>query len=356
MCYRILVINPGATSTKVALYEGENPLFNEVVRHSGEELSKFKTYLEQHSFRRGVILKLLAQKGVRLEELDAVVGRGGPFKPLVSGTYQVNKPMLDDIKGGRVQAEHVSNIGAILADEIAKSQDIPAFIVDPVSVDEFEPVARLSGLPELERKCLSHALNLKMVAKKYSRSIGKPYEELHLIVVHLGGGISVSAHKRGKMVDVNNANDGGPFSPQRTGSLPVTGLVKLCYEGKYNLQEMIAKLIKKGGLLAYLGTDNLKEVIERIKNGDSRAKLCLEAMAYQIAKEIGAMATVLRGKVDAIIITGGMANSQLLLDWIKERVKFISQIVVYPGEDEMEALAMGALRVLRGEEEAKEYS
>lgn len=356
MSYRILVINPGATSTKVALYEDETPIFVEIIRHSGEELNRFETYLDQHSFRREVILKLLAKKGVKPEKLDVVVGRGGPFKPLVSGTYRVNEPMLDDISKGRVQAEHISNIGAVLADEIARPYGLPALVVDPVSVDEFDPVARISGLPELKRKCLSHALNLKMVAKKYSRSVGKPYEELNLIVVHLGGGISVTAHQRGRMVDVNNANDAGPFSPQRTGSLPVTGLAKLCYEGGYTLPEMISKLIKKGGLLAYLGTDNLEEITQRIDNGDSRAKLCLEAMAYQIAKEIGAMATVLKGMVDAVIITGGMAHSQLLLDWIKERITFISEVVVYPGEDEMEALALGALRVLRGEEEAKEYS
>jgi len=355
MNYRILVINPGATSTKVALYEEEEPIFVEVIRHSGEELSRFSTYMDQQGFRREVILKLLAEKGVKFEELDVVVGRGGPFKPLVSGTYRVNKPMLDDIREGRVQAEHISNIGAVLADEIARPYGLPAFIVDPVSVDEFDPVARISGLPELERKCLSHALNLKMVAKKYARSIGRPYEELNLIVVHLGGGISVTAHLKGRMVDVNNANDGGPFSPQRTGSLPVTGLVRLCYEGGYTLSEMMTKLIKKGGLLAYLGTDDLEKITQRIERGDPQAELCLEAMAYQIAKEIGAMAAVLKGRVEAIIITGGMAHSQLLLNLIKLRIAFISQIIVYPGEDEMEALALGALRVLRGEEEAKEY-
>ena len=249
MNYRILVINPGATSTKVALYEDEAPVFVEVIRHSGEELSRFSTYMDQQDFRREVILKLLAEKGVKFEELDVVVGRGGPFKPLVSGTYRVNKPMLDDIREGRVQAEHISNIGAVLADEIARPYGLPAFIVDPVSVDEFDPVARISGLPELERKCLSHALNLKMVAKKYARSIGRPYEELNLIVVHLGGGISVTAHLKGRMIDVNNANDGGPFSPQRTGSLPVTGLVRLCYEGGYTLSEMMTKLIKKLSLI-----------------------------------------------------------------------------------------------------------
>jgi butyrate kinase len=355
MSYKILVINPGATSTKVALYEDNSPIFREVIKHSGEQLSRSDTYLAQHSLRREVILKLLAQKGVQVKDLDVVVGRGGPFKPLGSGTYRVNDVMLEDIRKGRVQAEHISNIGALLADEIARPHGLPAFVVDPVSVDEFDPVARISGLPELERKCLSHALNLKMVAKKYSRSIGKPYDELNLIVVHLGGGISVTAHLRGRMVDVNNANDGGPFSPQRTGSLPVTGLAKLCYKGGYSFSEMISKLIKRGGLLAYLGTDNLEEVTRRIEDGDSKARLILEAMAYQIAKEIGAMATVLKGRVDAIIITGGMAYSQLLLGWIKERIAFISKVVIYPGEDEMEALALGALGVLRGEEEAKKY-
>jgi len=283
------------------------------------------------------------------------VGRGGPFKPLESGSYIVNEKMLSDVKAGNVQADHPSNLGALIAHEITKDTSVPAFIVDPVSVDEFPPVARISGLPQLERKSLGHALNIKMVARKAALELGKKYEELNLIILHLGSGISVSSHLKGKMIDVNNANDMGPFSPQRTGALPVTGLAKLCFSGKYTQPEMYNLLTKKGGLWAYLGTDNVEEVERKIDRGDQKAKLIYEAMVYQIAKEIGAMATTLDGKVDTIVLTGGIANSKRLVNIITNKVKFIARVLVFPGEDEMEALTLGALRVLSGEESPKEY-
>jgi len=355
MRFKILSINPGATSTKVATYEDKNPLRVEVLRHSSDELKAYLQTLDQLDYRKNIIMKFLQRNNLKIIDLSAVVGRGGAFKPLSSGTYRVSQRMLSDIKSGNVQADHVSNLGALLAYELTKDANIPAFIVDPVSVDEFPSIARISGIPELERKSLSHALNIKMVARKAALELGKKYQELNLIIIHLGSGISVSSHLKGQMIDVNNANDGGPFSPQRCGSLPVTGLAKLCFSGKYTYAEMYDKITKKGGLLAYLGTDDIKEVERRIDSGDENTNLIYQAMVYQISKEIGAMATTLSGKVDAIVLTGGIAHSQRLINMIKQRVEFLSKVLVFPGEDEMEALTLGALRVLTGEEKEKEY-
>jgi len=355
MGFKILSINPGATSTKVAIYEDNNPVIVEVLRHSPEELKAYPKTLDQLGYRKNIVVKFLQKNNLKVTDLSAVVGRGGPFKPLSSGTYRISQRMLSDIRSGNVQADHVSNLGALIANELTRDTNIPAFIVDPVSVDEFPPLARISGMPELERRSLSHALNIKMVARKASSELGKKYEELNLVIVHLGSGISVSSHLKGQMIDVNNANDGGPFSPQRCGSLPATGLARLCFTGKFTYAEMYNKITKKGGLLAYLGTDNVEEIEKRIDSGDEKAKLVYEAMVYQIAKEIGAMATTLSGKVDAIVLTGGIAHSQKLVNMIKERVEFISKVLVFPGEDEMEALTLGALRVLTGEEKEKEY-
>jgi len=354
MGFKILSINPGGGSTKVALYEDAQALIVEVIRHSQQDLSHLKKTIDQLNYRRDLVLKFLERNHIKIEELSAVVGRGGPFKALPSGTYYVNQRMLEDVKLGNVQADHVSNLGCLIASELAKGT-VPAFIVDPVSVDEFPPIARISGLPELPRKSLSHALNIKMVARKAALEIDRKYEELNLIIVHLGTGISVTSHLKGQMIDVNNANDGGPLSPQRVGNLPVTGLAKLCLSGKYTYPDIYDKLTKKGGLLAHLGTDDVEEIEKRIDRGDEKARLVYQAMVYQIAKEIGAMATTLYGKVDAIVLTGGIAHSERLVNLIKERVKFLSSVLVFPGEDEMEALTLGALRVLSGEEKAKEY-
>jgi butyrate kinase len=355
MKHKILSINPGATSTKVAIYEDEKPIKVETIRHNPEDLSSFEKTIDQLAYREKFVLKFLEENKIDIKNLSAVVGRGGPFKPLLSGTYRVNQRMLSDVKSGKVQADHVSNLGCLLAFDLTKGTDIPAFIVDPVSVDEFPPVARISGLPELPRKSLSHALNIKMVARKAAKRLSKKYEKLNLIIVHLGSGISVTSHEKGKMIDVNNANDGGPFSPQRVGSIPVTGLAKICLSGKYTYPQIYERLTKKGGLSAHLGTDNLEEVEKRIAKGDEKAGLVYEAMVYQIAKEIGAMATTLSGEIDAIVLTGGMAYSKNFVKKIKNKVKFLTPVLVFPGEDEMEALTRGALRVLRGEEKAKEY-
>ncbi len=366
---RILTINPGSTSTKVALYEDEHPLFVETIHHSAEEIAAFPRIADQYAFRRDAVLSLLDEHGIRLNSLNAVVGRGGLLRPIPSGTYLINEKMLDELRpepdeGLRhpQEREHASNLGALIADEIARRAGIPAFIVDPVCVDEFDEIARISGLPEIERRSLSHALNLKAAARRAAGELGKGYDEVNLVVAHLGGGISVSTHRRGRMVDVNQALDGtGPFAPERAGGLPVGDVVRLAYsvpphdDAHYTYEEMIKKISGRGGLVAHLGTNDARLVERRIKDGDEHARLIYEAMAYQIAKEIGLMATVLKGDVDAIVLTGGMARSDLLVGWIVERVEWIAPVMIYPGEDEMLAMDQGALRVLRGQEEARDY-
>ena len=360
--HRLLVINPGSTSTKVAVYEDEQPLFVKTLRHDSQELAAFPHILDQYEFRLKAVLDLLDSRGVPLATLSAVVARGGLLRPIASGTYTVNEKMLAELTRRDAERQHASGLGAPLADEIARRAGIPAYIVDPVCVDEFDQVARISGLPEIERKSLSHALNLKAVARHAAEDLSRPYSDLNLVVVHLGGGISVTAHRHGRMVDVNQALDGtGPFAPERAGGLPVGDVVRMCfgvhpYEGlDLTYKQMFRKLAGQGGLVAHLGTNDAVEVEARIKAGDAHALLVYEAMAYQISKEIGAMATVLKGKVDAIILTGGLAHSEMLSGWIRERVSWIAPLLIYPGEDEMLALAQGALRVLRGEERARSY-
>lgn len=353
--YRLLIINPGSTSTKIAIFENENPILVETLRHQADELAQYKTIFDQYSFREDAILKILKQKNVNLKDLDAIIGRGGMLKPIEGGTYAVNDLMLKDLKIG-YQGQHASNLGGILAYEIASEFGIPSFIVDPVVVDELQDVARISGMPEINRRSIFHPLNQKAVARRYAALKGVKYEDLNVIVAHLGGGISVGAHTGGRVIDVNNAFDGeGPFSPERTGTLPVGDLIRLCYSGKYTLDEMLKKNVGRGGFVAYLGTNDTREVERRIDAGDKKAELVFNAMAYQVAKEIGGIAAVLSGKVDAILLTGGVAYSKRFTDEVTRRVEFIAPVTVFPGEDEMLALAEGGLRVLRGEEKAKAY-
>ncbi|MCX7841589.1 MAG: butyrate kinase [Clostridia bacterium] len=352
--YKILAVNPGSTSTKVALFSGSSCISSKTLSHSAQELAHFNSISDQYPLRKEAVMRYMLEQAIAVTDLDAVVGRGGLMKPLKGGTYRVSQPMLEDLKSCRF-GQHASNLGAIIASEIALPNNIPAFIVNPVVVDELEPLARLSGLPEIPRRSAFHALNQKAVAVKYSKEAGKRYDELNLIVAHLGGGISVGAHKMGRVIEVNNGLEEGPFSPERSGSLPVSQLVDLCFSGKYTREEIYKKLVGKGGLVAYLGTSDCKEIEAWIDNGSENAALALEAMTYQIAREIGACSTVLYGKVDGIIITGGIAHSKRIVSWITERVKFIAPVKVYPGEDEMSALAEGALRVLCGEEQAQEY-
>lgn len=355
MAYKLLIINPGSTSTKIGVYEGEKEVLEETLRHSAEEILKYDTIFDQLDFRKKVILKVLKEKGIDINELDAVVGRGGMLKPIEGGTYEVNEAMVEDLKVG-VQGPHASNLGGILSNEIAKEIGKRAFIVDPVVVDEMEEVARLSGVPELPRKSKFHALNQKAVAKRYAKEHNTSYEDVNLIVVHMGGGVSVGAHKKGRVIDVNNALDGdGPFSPERAGGVPSGELLEMCFSGKYSKEEVYKKLVGKGGFVAYANTNDARDLIKLSQEGDEKGSLIFNAFIYQIAKEIGSMAVVLDGEVDAIVLTGGIAYSDYVTNAINKKVKWIAPMVVYGGEDELLALAQGAIRVLDGVEEAKVY-
>ena len=351
---KILAINPGSTSTKFALYVNESPALVKNIRHSDAELEAFRgrSILEQQQFRAEQIEAALREAGHDVRELHAVVGRGGLLPPVASGTYLVNDDMLEELRLAK-RGAHAANLGAFLAVYLAREAGVPAYIVDPVSVDEWPEHVRLSGSALLERQCLSHALNSKAVAKRYARECGKAYESLRLIVAHLGSGISVSAHADGRMIDVTNSREEGAFSTERAGGVPVMQLVDLCFSGRYTRDQVEAALFREAGLYSYLGTKDLVEVERRIAAGDSKAKLVFDAMAYQIAKEIGAMAAVLRGQVDALLLTGGMTHSDRLVTALSHHVKWIAPIVRYPGEDELQALVEGALRVLRGEERAR---
>lgn len=357
----ILVINPGSTSTKIAVYEDDKPLFVQTLRHSVEELSKYSKVADQFEFRKGEILNALKNNDVDIKDLKVIMGRGGLCKPISSGVYKVNENMLQDLKEAK-NGEHASNLGAMLADQIAREisemigDKIPAYIADPVMVDEYEPVARYSGHSLIERKSTFHALNQKAIAKNYAKGIGRQYSDLNLIVVHLGGGVSVGIHKKGKVVDCNNALYGeGPFSPERAGGLPTWGVIDLCFSGKYSKGEVIKLLTGQGGVVSYTGSNSFMDLENNVKKGDQKSIDVLEAFAYQVAKEIGTMATVVSGDVDAILLTGGVAHNDDVVRQITERVKFIAPVRVYPGEDEMGALALNALSVVRGEEQAQDY-
>ena len=355
MSYNLLIINPGSTSTKIGVYENEKELFEETLRHTNEELKRYETIYDQFGFRKEVILNVLKEKNFDIKTLNAVVGRGGMLKPMEGGTYAVNDAMVEDLKVG-VQGPHASNLGGIIAKSIGDELDIPSFIVDPVVTDELADVARLSGVPELPRKSKFHALNQKAVAKRYGKESGQGYENLNLVVVHMGGGVSVGAHKHGKVVDVNNALDGdGPFSPERAGSVPIGDLIKMCFSGKYSESEVYGKIVGKGGFVGYLNTNDARDVINNMEAGDKESEAVYKAFVYQIAKSIGEMSVVLEGKVDQIIFTGGIAYSPVLVPDLKAKVEWIAPVTVYPGEDELLALAQGAIRVLDGEEQAKIY-
>ena len=353
MRYLILVINPGSTSTKIALYENAQERWKAALPHSAAELAGYATIADQYPLRQAALLACLREHQVELATCAAIVGRGGLLPPVKSGAYQVNAAMLDRLRN-RPVAEHASNLGAILAYELAAPHGIPAYIYDAVAVDELQPLARVTGWPAITRRSLIHALNMRAAAIKTAQQLQRPYRDLKLIVAHLGGGISLSAHQQAQMIDIVS-DDEGPFAPERAGRLPAIALAKLCFSGQYAAAEVIKTLRGQGGLSAHLQTNNTIEVEARIQAGDQHAALIYEAMAYQIAKGIGELATVLHGQVDRIVLTGGCAHSTLLTTWISERVRFIAPIVLLPGENEMEALALGALRVLRGEENADAY-
>ena len=352
----ILAINPGSTSTKFGVYEDDKIIFSETIRHSIEEISDFRRISEQFSFRKALIMKEMEKRNIPVKNIQAIVGRGGLLKPIESGVYEVNNLMRKDLESSE-RGEHASNLGGLIAADIAR--DIPgsrAFIVDPVVVDEMRDVARLSGHPLLQRLSIFHALNQKAVARTYAESLNKDYEDLNLIVAHMGGGISVGAHMKGRVVDVNNALNGeGPFSPERSGTLPAGQLVKLCFSGEYTEEEVMKMINGRGGMVAYLDTNNFIEICEKAASGDKEVKLVKEASSYQIAKDIAACAAVMKGKVDAIILTGGMAHDESHTDYIKQMVGFIADVIIYPGEDELQALAHSGLMVIDKKIKIKEY-
>ncbi|MDD4141180.1 MAG: butyrate kinase [Bacteroidales bacterium] len=360
--YRILAINPGSTSTKIAVYEDEKEVFIKTLRHSSEEISKFDKVTDQFGFRKKIIIDELTNANIDIYTINMVVGRGGLVKPIPSGVYEVNEELKRDLAECRL-GEHASNLGGLIADDIAKdinshlkTDNVKAVIVDPVVVDEMQDVARVSGHPLFHRISIFHALNQKAIGRAHAAKLGRKYDDLNLIIVHLGGGISVGAHCHGKVIDVNNALDGdGPFSPERSGSLPTGQLAKLCFSGDYSYKDIKGIIKGNGGLVGHLGTNSALEVENRAKSGDKQAQLIQNAMAYQIAKSIGEMAVVLKGKVDGILITGGIAYNKDLVDYIASMVEFIAPVTSYPGEDEMGALAKNALMVFRGELQIKKY-
>jgi len=354
--HRILAINPGSTSTKFAIYFDEECVLNKTIRHSMDELMRYKNVVDQFDFRKGFIIDAMMDEGIEIDSIKFVIGRGGLTYPLESGVYRVNNQMIKHAREG-ILGQHASNLGPLLADYIAlQIPNAQAFIADPVVTDEMEDVARISGHPEFERLSIFHALNQKATARLHARKTGQKYESMNLIVAHLGGGISVGAHKKGRVVDVNNAFDGeGPFSPERAGTLPAGQLITTCFSGRYSEDQIRRLLVGEGGFVGYLGTNSAKEVEEKAQSGDKKAQLIQEALFYQVAKLIGEMAVVFEGKVDAILLTGGLAYNVDLEKYIKKKAGFIAPVYTYPGEDELEALAMNALRVARNEVEVKEY-
>lgn len=355
MSFDVLTINPGSTSTKLAVYQGDKVLFEETVRHTMQEFADFNNVQEQFDFRWQVLRRVIDAFGYDVNNLDAVVGRGGLLRPVAGGTYMVTEKMLADLKTNKY-GEHASNLGAMLAKRLADTLDIPSFIVDPVVVDEMQLIARFSGNELIARKSIFHALNHKAAGRKIAKKLGSDYEKLNFVIAHLGGGISVAAHRQGKAVDVNNALDGdGPFSPERSGSLPMNDFLEACFSGKWNKRELHDLIIGRGGMISYLGTNSMLEVEAKVKAGDEKAIQAFDAMAYQVSKEIGACSTVLHGKIDAIILTGGLARSDLFTSKIIEQTNWIASVIIEPGEDELEALNSGVQRVLAGLEKEKLY-
>lgn len=351
----ILAINPGSTSTKIAIFLGEEKIFSRNISHAVEELAPFQKIIDQHEFREKAILNFLKETKFDVSLLAAVVGRGGLLTPMASGTYLVNDEMIDFLKNNKM--EHASNLGALLAYDIAKIIPVDAFIVDPVVVDEMADIARITGLPEIRRVSIFHALNQKAAAREAAKKLGKPYQNCRLIVAHLGGGISIGAHLDGQVIDVNNALNGdGPFGPERTGTLPSWSLIELALSGKYSAAALKKKITGMGGIVAHLNINDMRKVEAMVKAGDPKAIQVYDAMAYNVAKEIGALAAVLEGRIDAIVLTGGIAFDEYFVKLIRRRVEFLAPLIILPGEDEMTALAQGALRVLNGEENAKHWT
>jgi len=353
--FRILAVNPGSTSTKIAFFENEIQRCSQTVTHAADSLKAFQRVSDQYDLRTRAVELFCGENRIPLGSLDAVVGRGGLLRPVEGGTYLVNDRMIDDLRTAE-RGEHASNLGGLIARSLADKAGAPAYIVDPVVVDELEEVARVTGLPNVPRRSIFHALNQKAVARAAAAELKRPYEELNLIVAHLGGGISVGCHRRGRVVDVNNALDGdGPFSPERAGGLPAGQLVDLCFSGRHAFSEIKKMLTGRGGMVAHLGTNDMREVRRRVASGDEKARLILDSLSYHIIKHVGALAAVLDGDVQAIVLTGGLSGDSELTAGIAERVRWIAPVILFPGEQEMVSLCQGALRVLRGLEPVKEY-
>jgi butyrate kinase len=348
MEYLILAINPGSISTKIALYKNEEELFKECIDHPQHVIDQYNDILEQVPMRKALVLDALERHGYKVRDLSCVMGRGGLFPPVQTGGYTVNDAMLRMIKNNKIPS-HASNLGAVVAHEIAEQADVPAYVYDAVSASDFPPVAQITGMKEIQRKSFYHVLNSRAVGIRYAISQGKNYGDMNLLIAHLGGGITVGVHQKGKIID-SIADDNGPFAPERAGSVPLLDVIDLCYSGKYSKSEMIKKVRGKGGLRDLLGTSDGREIAKRIKNGDEYAALIMEAQAYQIAKGIGLLSPALRGDCDAIILTGGLANDSFLTVQVEKYVRYIAPVIVMPGEYEMHALAQGGLRILRGEE------
>lgn len=352
----ILAINPGSTSTKVALYNSNKHIFTEVIKHSVEDINKFDKVTDQYGFRKEIILEKIKKHGIKLESISCIISCGGLIRPIASGVYYINNEMIKDLKGNLL-GEHASNLGGLLAHDIAATlPDTKAFIADPVVVDELSDIARFSGHPHIDRHSIFHALNHKAIGRHHAEKSGMKYEDLNLIIVHLGGGISVGAHKKGRVIDVNDALNGeGPFSSERSGGLTALSLAKLCFSGNYSYKDIKKMVIGHGGIVAYLGSNNIQEISESIDNGDKRSRKILDAMSYQVCKEIGAMGAVLKGEIDAILLTGGIAHCKKVTDFISSQIGYLAPVNIYPGEDEMLALAQNGLRVMNGEIKPSTY-
>lgn len=350
----LLVINPGGTSTKVAVYEDKKEVLKKNITHTGEDLKQFPHVFDEYEYRKNMIVDVLKEEGFSLDQFDCVVGRGGLMKAIPGGTYRVNDRMVEDLKNA-INGEHASNLGAVIARNIGDEIGVPSFVVDPVSVDEMIPEARITGISDLEKFSWFHALNHKAVSRKVAEDMGGKYEDFNFIVAHLGSGISIVAHEKGKMIDGSGGRTDGPFSTERSSGLLAYQLIELCYSGKYTREQMVRKVSAEGGMYDYLGTKDAREVEERAANGGEKAKLILDAFIYQVAKEIALYGASLKGKVDRVIFTGGIAYAEKIVHDVYEKVAYLAPKAVVPGEMEMEALALGALRVLSGEEEAKEY-
>ena len=351
--YRILAVNPGSTSTKISVSDDESLIFEATINHSREELKKYRRISDQYEMRKDLVVEEVRRHGLEVK-FDAIIGRGGLSKPVKSGVFRVNDQMVEDQR--KALHQHACDLGCIIAHEIAGEVGCPSFVADPGVVDELAPEAKISGSPLLPRYCIWHALNQKAIARRHAKAQGKRYEDMNLIICHLGGGISIAAHERGLAIDANNALDGeGPFSPERAGSLPAADLIRLCFSGRYTQDQLIKRVSGEAGIIAHLGTNDMIEVERWIEHCDKHAELILNAMIWNVAKCIAAEGAVLKGKVDAILLTGGLARSEYITDRVRERVEFIAPVYIYPGQDEMKALTENALAVLRGERKAMDY-